>query len=140
MLSIVYISAMKKEYSCEQLKNLSEKFSEKNKINNITGLMIYYDKNIIQYIEGEYFDVKILYDTIAKDKTHKNIIKLLDEIIINRIFNNWHICFQENGQSKFIESAELEKNNVQSDNVIKLFNSFLKVNLRYDSRITKFLN
>lgn len=131
MICIVYISSMKKEYSSEELYSMSEKFKQFNYKNNITGLMIYHNKNIMQYIEGEECIVKDMYKRITEDNRHNNIIKLIEEKSLKKRVEEWNVCFEEKSKYTFIEYVELCISNIQSSSLIKLFNIFIKVNIRY---------
>ena len=122
---------MKKEYSSDELCSMSQKFSQFNRKHNITGLMIYHNKNVMQYIEGDDVIVKDMYKRISEDNRHNNIIKLIEEKSFKKRVEEWNICFEEKSKYTFIEYVELCISNIQSSSLIKLFNIFIKVNIRY---------
>ena len=131
MLSILYISSMYKEYSKSQLEDLLSVFTENNKKHNITGLMLYYDRNIIQYIEGEDKDINTLYYNINNDKRHKYIIKLFKQSITKRKFPDWKLGYHTCDKYEFISFYDQCLNGVDEKVIINLFESFIKVNIRY---------
>ena len=50
--SILYVSVTNKDYSDNELDKLLGQFRTNNKVYDITGMMLYYNRNVIQYIEG----------------------------------------------------------------------------------------
>lgn len=94
LYTILYISTMKTEYSKEGIEDMLKKYRKNNSKNNISGLMLYYEKNIIQCIEGHKQDVDKLYTFIKSDKRHYNVIKVFDEKICTRYFKNWDMGFK----------------------------------------------
>lgn len=131
MICIVYISSMKREYSPDELHEIVEKFQIYNDSNGITGLMIYHNMNIMQYIEGEDNVIKNIFKKISNDSRHHNIIKLIEETSLERRVQDWNVCFEEKSKYTFLEFVELCINNIQNLSLIKLFNIFIKVNIRY---------
>lgn len=131
MICIVYISSMKREYSPDELHEIAEKFQIYNNSNSITGLMIYHNRNIMQYIEGEDNVIKNIFKKISNDSRHHNIIKLIEETSLERRVQDWNVCFEKKSKYTFLEFVELCINNIQNLSLIKLFNIFIKVNIRY---------
>lgn len=122
--SILYISNMEKEYSKKETIDMLKLFRQGNKKNNISGLMLYYERNIIQYIEGNKKDVYKLYNSIRKDIRHYNIIKVMDECITDRLFRNWDMNFKELSHNEFIECS-LDKLKLDNRKVSIFFKQFL---------------
>lgn len=95
---------MKIEYSQEEdIKEMLKLFQENNKKNNISGLMLYNERNVIQYIEGNNEELYRLYNNIENDRRHYNIIKIIDEKIIKRNFLNWDMNFKELNYNEFVK-------------------------------------
>jgi hypothetical protein len=126
---LLYISRMKEEYNKEDIEYMLNLFREKNKENGISGLMLYYEGNIIQYIEGNKKDVYILYNNIKNDIRHYNITKVVDESVIKRNFVNWQMGFKELNQdelshTKFIDFS-LDKLKFDNKKINLFFEQFL---------------
>lgn len=100
---ILYISTMKIDYSKENIEEMLKLFKENNKNNNISGLMLYNERNVIQYIEGNNEELYRLYNNIENDRRHYNIIKIIDEKIIKRNFLNWGMNFKELSYNEFVK-------------------------------------
>jgi hypothetical protein len=126
---LLYISRMKEEYNKEDIEYMLNLFREKNKENGISGLMLYYEGNIIQYIEGNKKDVYILYNNIKNDIRHYNITKVIDESVIKRNFVNWQMGFKELSQDesshvRFIDFT-LDKLKFDNKKINLFFEQFL---------------
>lgn len=121
---VLYISTMEVEYSKDDIKDMLKLFQERNKKNNISGLMLNYEKNIIQYIEGKKEDVYRLYNNIKNDIRHYNIIKVIDETITSRNFIDWEMGFQELSYNEFV-SFSLDKLKSDNKKVNIFFEQFL---------------
>ena len=52
-------------------------------------MLLHADGNFIQYIEGERDIVESLFDLICRDGRHRNILKLADGEIEERLFPGW---------------------------------------------------
>ncbi len=53
-----------------------EKARENNSRDNITGCLLYYEGEFIQYLEGNQVKVLTLFDKINADKRHKDVTLL----------------------------------------------------------------
>ncbi len=77
------------------IENLLNYSRENNKKLNITGLLLFIEGTFIQYIEGEEFEVRKLYESIKEDK-RLAIVKTIDEGTTDkRIFENWDMAYDE---------------------------------------------
>lgn len=69
---------------------------------NITGLLLYSTEgNILQVLEGEAGHVHQLYDAIAADVRHRNVVKLADGPVPGRAFADWSMRFRSVGATDF---------------------------------------
>jgi len=127
---ILYVSTSK--INC--IKDELELFQQKNRKNNISGLMLYYEGNIIQYIEGNKKELYNLYNKIKIDSRHHNIIKVMDEKIIKRNFVSWDMGFKE--------LSYIEFKNFSLDKLMSIDNNFdignKKVNILFVQFIESF--
>jgi len=129
---ILYISTMKIEYSKEEIKEMLKLFQERNNENRISGLMLYHDRNVIQYIEGNKEELYKIYNNIENDRRHYNVIKIINEKIIKRNFIEWDMNFKEISYNEFVKVSldkltllDITRYNTNRDNLcnkkIKLF-------------------
>ena len=60
---------------------------------SITGILLSSEGNFFQVIEGERSIIKELFDNIAKDSRHRNLIKIFNKEIKNTEFNSYEATF-----------------------------------------------
>ncbi|WP_155140323.1 BLUF domain-containing protein [Aquisalinus luteolus] len=112
---LAYLSSATHLMSEKELKDILEKSRSNNKIDNITGLLLYNDGSFFQVLEGEKATVEACYKRIQKDRRHDNCITLLDGDLDNRTFMSWDMAFipfgelTEAQQSHFISLGKLRK-------------------------------
>lgn len=121
---LLYISRMKENYSKERIEDMLKLFQRGNKKYNISGLMLYYEGNIIQYIEGNKKDLYILYNNITNDIRHYNITKVIDESIMTRNFKDWSMGFKELNHDEFVNFS-LDKLKFDNKRINIFFEQFL---------------
>ena len=65
-----------------------------NTNHGLTGLLLYSNSDIMQVLEGSETEVRYIFDRIARDYRHANIIKLADGPITQRHFSQWSMGFK----------------------------------------------
>lgn len=90
---LMYFSAARTKFSQEELKALLEKCRENNQKNGISGMLMYYDGNFAQVLEGDYEIVKATFKKVANDPRHNQIIKVKEGYEDKRIFGDWSMAF-----------------------------------------------
>jgi hypothetical protein len=92
MLSqLVYISARKPNCTEAEIDKILAACRINNKELDITGVLLYSDKQFVQYLEGDYSEIFGLYDKIKGDDRHKNIVLINSTPIKNRVFPSWQM-------------------------------------------------
>jgi hypothetical protein len=74
-----------------------------NKRNNITGMMLYSDGNVMQVLEGDRDVVLKTFKSIQLDPRHSGIFVLIQGEIAARNFASWSMGFRQ------ISKADMEK-------------------------------
>ena len=134
---IIYLSTAINDFNPFEIKKMLFKAKINNKENNLTGILVYLEGNIIQIIEGEKPDVFKLYNRIVTDNRHKNIIKVIDGEITERQFEAWAMGFSEINTADFTNLFEqndfdFQKILSKADFVANTFlTTFLKSHRRY---------
>jgi Sensors of blue-light using FAD len=95
MISLVYVSSAKREFSEDELTALLKQSRENNARLDITGMLLYKDGNFIQVMEGPVDTVERLYQKIHDDKRHVGVIRMLAREIEQRQFSDWTMGFQD---------------------------------------------
>lgn len=91
--TICYISDSVHNESFKNLEDLYLKARINNLKNNITGILIYLDRNFLQVLEGEKKIVDATFKKICTDARHKNIFNIIDTPIDQRIFEDYNFGF-----------------------------------------------
>lgn len=81
-----------------------------NAKNEIVGGLYYGDDQFFQYLEGEEEAVGRLYDRIARDERHRNVVILLEEPIKQRTFTNWSMKYVplSSDVNRFLDSQGMD--------------------------------
>jgi len=95
LISLVYVSFEAYPMTDDELKSILVKAREVNKSKGVTGMLLYRDGFFIQVLEGEESIVRPLYEKIAKDERHKNVLTVYVNEIENRTFSNWSMGFNK---------------------------------------------
>ena len=91
--TICYISDSLEHECLDKLKALYVKAKSNNLTHNITGVLIYKNQNFLQVLEGEDIKVDKTFNRIKSDSRHKNIFKVINTSIDERIFEDYNFGF-----------------------------------------------
>lgn len=94
MYQIIYLSTANELMDDNSLIELLKQSREKNKILDVTGVLLYFDGNFMQLIEGSKIDIKSLYNEIRNDGRHKNVITVVEDEVPERLFPDWSMAFK----------------------------------------------
>ncbi len=72
-----------------ELKNLVDHSRTNNTRLNISGILLHYDINFLQVLEGEESVVRNLLATIGKDRRHTSMEVLFTQKAYQRVFADW---------------------------------------------------
>ena len=139
MIHLVYVSSATREMSEEDLLFLLEQSRNRNKRQNITGMLLYAGGNYFQVLEGDIKDVEEIYEAIVNDERNKGNIVILKGNIKERKFPDWSMGFKHltdqdsdyvEGYTDFLDSRmEPEEFVNRQDNVLMLLYQFKKGNV-----------
>jgi hypothetical protein len=94
LVHLIYVSTATKECDSGELDRILESSVRHNSPQNVTGMLLYYDGNFIQAIEGEKAAIDETYGRIAKDPRHTDLFVILREPIAQRSFEQWRMGFR----------------------------------------------
>lgn len=86
-----YISDKLSSSNNDDLRDILSQSLKNNEINNITGVLIDYDKHFIQYLEGDSIKIFKLFEKIRSDERHKNVTLINYDKIDKRRFPKWEM-------------------------------------------------
>lgn len=128
LLSVLYISYMTKDYEKKELDELMSVFYLNNMKHDISGLLLYSNKNVLQYIEGDLDKIEKLYNNIENDIRHKNVFLLHKKEIQKRLFTEWKNNVNHIEYNKFKDFVDSCIMPINDEKISILFYSFLKTN------------
>lgn len=91
---IVYLSTATKLLSEKELAGVLHQWQENNRALGISGILLYFNGNIIQVLEGSQEKVDNLYKVISKDPRHAQVIQLYKSAIEQRSFSDWSMGYK----------------------------------------------
>ncbi len=107
LFELIYRSEASPDVSDDDLLNILSKARSFNAENNLTGCLLYNNRNFVQILEGEFNTLNELYNRIRKDSRHHDVITLHMKEIDNRAYPDWTMAFKalEADDMKSIKSA-----------------------------------
>ena len=87
--AISYVSTAHEDLNEQGVKEIMTKADEFNRENEITGILLYNERNFFQLVEGEKKTVQDLYERILQDTRHQNIIKFLEKPVSRPSFDGY---------------------------------------------------
>ena len=111
MHQIIYFSSSKKYLNPEEISELLSKSRENNLKNNITGVLLYFNGDFLQVIEGPKVALLELFEDIKKDERHTGILTVFNKNIKERHFPNWNMGFSYTDYEKLRKLSGIENFN-----------------------------
>lgn len=136
LIEFIYISDATKEYTWAELDTLRKEAATRNKLEKITGMLLFDGRHFMQVLEGEELKVQALFNKIKKDARHCNVEPLIQNPINKRNFNSWAMglitCDNDTQLQQFTEMGEGKKQPLS----VKLLQSFARKEITIDERIS----
>lgn len=98
VFQLIYVSSAAREMRAGDLSELLAQAREVNKLQGITGLLIYHHGNFFQALEGPRDRVEACFDRIRRDPRHYGIIRVLAEEVGERTFPGWRMAYRRPDQ------------------------------------------
>lgn len=92
---MAYVSRQSYIISDDEINDLLNTSRHNNSLNQITGLLLFFDGTFIQYIEGPDDVVDGLFKKICVDRRHRDIVLLLEDTITNRVYTEWSMAYKK---------------------------------------------
>lgn len=138
---LIYVSDRNK---CENdIKSIQTEAQYFNKINNLTGALLYTDISYLQVLEGSRKDLTLIFNKIMKDARHKNIRLIQCGDIVYRNFYNWSMLFLNankiNEQILFKHGIDkdldvvIQSDSISSEKICSLFLELIKRHEIYEA-------
>ncbi len=130
MFALVYKSKANPVFQKQDIQEMLDKARVFNKTHEITGCLIFYDGQFLQYLEGNHIKVLQLFDKIKEDHRHSEVEILNFGEKERREFKDWDMGYEDffgdNDRIAFLKLAVKEyiaepKLKVSKDPAIKSF-------------------
>jgi hypothetical protein len=87
---LIYVSrAASPEAMDGEIGEIVAKAAAKNRALAVTGVLLAYDGWFVQALEGSYGTLKPLFDRIAADPRHTDVVLKMVELAPSRLFSRW---------------------------------------------------
>ena len=129
--TIIYVSSAVRLFDEAELEKLLADARHLNRLQSITGVLLYSDGNFMQCIEGSEAAVNKTFERIAASKRHKDVIEILRMPIESRNFGSWEMGIARPIKSELltltdaISTAESKTNSSSPTIGLDLLKSFL---------------
>jgi hypothetical protein len=100
--SIVYVSSATCEMSTSELESLLVEARTSNRENDITGVLLYNDGNIMQCLEGPEGSIASTYARIRASRRHHDVRELTNELVEERSFEGWDMALARPTRSELL--------------------------------------
>lgn len=94
LFELLYTSIAPAGLSDTELLSILEKARAKNQALDITGMLVYHNREIMQILEGEELKVRGLFQTIFQDERHTSVEVFYQGNIDHRAFSEWSMAFK----------------------------------------------
>ncbi|MGB3345193.1 MAG: BLUF domain-containing protein [Aequorivita sp.] len=126
LYSLCYISNAVKLWQQDQLHQLYNSCKLRNRINGITGILIYCEGTFIEVLEGKMDRLHHLFSQIRNDERHDQITLMLDSPIEHRLFNTFRTASLNLSSLKLLNSFELELQRQKPSKYTKKLQAIIK--------------
>lgn len=100
--SVVYVSSATVEMSTAELEALLLGAKAQNRVNGITGVLLYNSGNFMQCFEGPADRIPATYERIRASRRHRDILELMNENVEQRSFQGWEMALIQPTQSELL--------------------------------------
>ncbi|WP_394749831.1 BLUF domain-containing protein [Spongiimicrobium salis] len=94
MFNLVYKSKVNPIFGQTQIQDMLEKARVYNTKNGISGCLLFYKGEFLQYLEGKEAMVLELFEKIKMDERHSDIQLLSQSFIYHREFDHWSMAYE----------------------------------------------
>ncbi|WP_063339526.1 MULTISPECIES: BLUF domain-containing protein [unclassified Marinomonas] len=122
MIELLYTSVSPEGLSEEGLLEIQLEAQRNNASKNITGMLVYYDREIMQLIEGEQEAIESLYEKIRNDPRHMLVEIFYSGQIKERAFKDWSmevVMLDEQHLKEYLYNGKALVNELPIQKVIK---------------------
>jgi hypothetical protein len=94
LISLIYVSSALEKFGTAELTRILESAVRHNTAQSVTGMLLYFDGNFMQALEGEEAAVDETYSRIRQDPRHTGCIVIDRSLTEGRNFSQWSMGFK----------------------------------------------
>jgi hypothetical protein len=91
---LAYFSSATSKFQYSDLNDIIKTSVANNERLGVTGLLCYYERSFVQFLEGEEDVLHDLYEKIKRDPRHTGVCTMLNEPIEHRVFDKWNMALR----------------------------------------------
>lgn len=95
LYTAVYVSSAVGSWGTEELTSLLAQSRAKNTSLGVTGVLLHREGTFMQVLEGEEDVVRPLYNVIAHDPRHADVVNVWSSLSPHRRFGEWSMGFRD---------------------------------------------
>ena len=95
MHRLAYLSHASDDFQQSDLTDILSVARRRNPAERLTGMLIYHDQTILQFLEGPKDKVDACFARIERDPRHYGVAILRNDAADSRAFSNWSMGFVE---------------------------------------------
>lgn len=95
VFQLFYVSSAVPGCSEDQIDSMLKKAREYNKSQGLTGILLFRGGIFLQLLEGDEEKVNRLYEKIAANSLHRNLVKIFAKGGNPPIFSDWSMAYRE---------------------------------------------
>ena len=121
---VIYVSE-RTDFSDNGLTSIFDSSQNNNPEKDITGCLLIGSNSYLQFLEGPSLAVEELYSKIKVDSRHKNVKKLHDQSIDEKLFSTWSMKFAPFNNLEWSNQEFNSGNflNIKPEGAINIFHS-----------------
>ena len=97
VFQLFYVSNASATFKESDINDIITIAQEKNKQNNLSGVLMFRAGTFLQLLEGDKADVLDLYQKLHFDNRHTNLLSIFERETDKRLFQNWSMGYCEVG-------------------------------------------
>ena len=103
---LLYVSSAVPLMSSGDLDDLLDVARARNHSNDVTGVLLYAEGNIMQMLEGPSENVQETFGRISRSRRHRGVIVLLNAAAPGRVFSTWSMAYSRATWGQLTEVQE----------------------------------
>ena len=125
---VIYVSK-KTDFSDHTLTNIFDTSAKNNPEKGISGCLLIGSNSYLQFLEGPNLAVEALYSKIKLDRRHKNVKKLHDQSVDEKLFSSWSMKFAPFNNLEWSDQAFDSGNflNIKPEGALNVFQSINEI-------------